>query len=103
MSSAAIIKAARIANKLTQEQLAEKVGVHVASVRNWEKGSIPQTAVAQRLAETLNLETIQLEPQEVDPLMEFEVAELTKALHAKTAAMYGLPVDKVSISINILA
>lgn len=48
MTVATTIRQARIANNYTQEQLAKMVGVHVASVRNWEKGSIPQPLVAKK-------------------------------------------------------
>lgn len=102
MSTASIIRQARIANNYTQEKFAELVGVHVQSVRNWEKGSTPQSKVAKKIAEILHLTEQDLEPEKVDPVMEFELAELMKAVHKKAAELHKKPIDKIQVSINVL-
>lgn len=52
----AAIKAARIDNKFTQEQLAEIIGVAPSHIKQMESGSrCPSVEVLYKLAKTLNL------------------------------------------------
>jgi transcriptional regulator with XRE-family HTH domain len=102
-SSAGTIKAARIAAKLTQVQLAQRVGVHVASVRNWEKGSVPSARLAQKIAEAVGVDKIEVGTKSIDPLMELQIADITKGLHKKLAAVHGVPEDRIEITIRILS
>lgn len=50
MNSTAMIRALRAKLNLTQEQLAEKLGVSFATVNRWEGGAKPQRAQAQAIA-----------------------------------------------------
>lgn len=102
MSIAETIRKARNSAGITQLELADAVGVHVASVRNWEKGSIPGDELKKKIAHFLKLNIDELEENVVDPLEEFEVAELQKALHHKTARLLKLPLEKVRVSVEVL-
>ena len=62
----------RKAAGLSQEKLAEKVGVHINTISQWENGVyIPKTAKLKRLAEALNTTEAELLNGPVN--QEFEV------------------------------
>ena len=47
------LKRAREALALTQKELADRLGVHVDSVRHWERGRVPMSKPASNLLERL--------------------------------------------------
>lgn len=56
MEIGAIIKKRRVAMKLTQEELAEKLNVTPQAVSRWENGiSLPDIALVPRIADVLNM------------------------------------------------
>ncbi len=70
------IKRLRDAQNLTQEQLAELVGVHTNTISSWENGTIPNMARVIKLANALHTTTTYLldegndtePPEEIHPL-----------------------------------
>lgn len=60
----------RKANDLTQEQLAEKIGISRQSVSKWESGqAVPELDKIVALCELFNVTTdYLLKPSEIDPL-----------------------------------
>lgn len=72
-----LLKEARIKAKLSQQALADEIGVHFRTVQNWEKGTIPiPTSVIPAL------DKLYISSQDVVPREEYD--RVVSALYSAT-------------------
>jgi transcriptional regulator with XRE-family HTH domain len=105
-STADRIKKARTDAGLTQQQLADKVGVHVASPRNWEAGSTPRDAMMEKIAEACGVTADYLrdgaeDQPAVRPGEVLDLDALLKEIEEKLASHLNLPVERVKVTVEI--
>jgi len=92
-STTAILRAIRSKLNLTQEQLADRLGVSFASVNRWEGGAKPQRA-AQQVIDALAREVgLSAEAGDVDPMA--QAAEVTRRRRGAAAAPSTKPMEQM--------
>ena len=97
-----LIKQARIAKALTQEELAEKIGVQKSAVAKWENGRVSEIKRSnlKRLSEALDLEPHQLlgEQKEKPTVNDDELSEDMQKLISR---LKKLPEDKIRMLLDL--
>ena len=92
-STTAILRAIRGKLNLTQEQLADRLGVSFASVNRWEGGAKPQRA-AQQVIDALAREVgLSADAGDVDPTA--QAAEVTRRRRGAAAAPSTKPMEQM--------
>ncbi len=92
-STTAMLRAIRSKLNLTQEQLADRLGVSFASVNRWEGGAKPQRA-AQQVIDALAREVgVSAEAGDVDPTA--QAAEVTRRRRGAAAAPSTKPMEQM--------
>jgi len=92
-STTAILRAIRGKLNLTQEQLADRLGVSFASVNRWEGGAKPQRA-AQQVIDALAREVgLSAEAGDVDPTA--QAAEVTRRRRGAAAVPSTKPMEQM--------
>ena len=100
MSLGENIRITRSSIGMTQEKLANLCGVHVQSVRNWEKGSVPRPEMLARIADALGSDVDDLtgtEP-EIEPIP--TIPEMIEALRERVADELMAVKDRISIVVS---
>jgi transcriptional regulator with XRE-family HTH domain len=105
MSTAECIRAARVAKGWTQQQLADAVGVHVASVGNWENGSTPRDAMMEKVAKALDVSADHLrggDPNEETDGPVFSFADVIDEATHKLAGLLNMPPERIHVVATIV-
>ena len=102
MNVGILIKQARLAKSLTQEELAEKVGVQKSAVAKWENGRVSEIKRSnlKKLSEALELNPNQL----LDKSKENPTAEddgISKEKQELIECIKKLPEDKIQLLLQV--
>ena len=102
MNVGSLIKQARLAKSLTQEELAEKVGVQKSAVAKWENGRVSEIKRSnlKKLSEALGLNPNQLldETKETPTEQDDGLSETKRKLIEK---IKKLPEDQVLLLLQV--
>ena len=102
MNVGSLIKQARLAKSLTQEELAEKVGVQKSAVAKWENGRVSEIKRSnlKKLSEALELNPNQLldETKENPTVQDDGISETKRKLIEK---IKKLPEDQVLLLLQV--
>ena len=101
MNVGILIKQARLAKSLTQEELAEKVGVQKSAVAKWENGRVSEIKRSnlKKLSEALGLNPNQLlDETKEKPTDDDGLSETKRKLIEK---IKKLPEDKIQLLLQV--
>ena len=100
MNVGSLIKQARLAKSLTQEELAEKVGVQKSAVAKWENGRVSEIkrSTLKKLSEALELNPNQLLDEAKEKPINDGLSEAKRKLIEK---IKKLPEDQVLLLLQV--
>ena len=103
MNVGSLIKQARLAKSLTQEELAEKVGVQKSAVAKWENGRVSEIKRSnlKKLSEALGLNPNQLLDETKEKSATPKDAGLSKEMQELIDCIKTLPDDKVQMLLQV--
>lgn len=103
MNVGSLIKQARLAKSLTQEELAEKVGVQKSAVAKWENGRVSEIKRSnlKKLSEALGLNPNQLLDETKEKSATPKDAGLSKEMQELIDCIKMLPDDKVQMLLQV--
>lgn len=106
MNVGELIKKERLAKGMTQEELAEKVGVKKSAVAKWENGRVSEIKRSnlKKIGEALGLDPVQLLGDRNNDALEHPVIPdgLTKDQKALVDFAHSLPEDKAALALRLL-